>query len=160
MKTKTTDSDSGFSLIEVMVALVVLLIGMLGVMGMQYYSVSGNAASRELRIATNLTQQLVEQMKSTPYTGLGSNTDVPALNVAMSGGVNFSRAWWVVPDCVGLAAGGNLCAGGAPACTTDPDGAVAVQISAIRTRSCWTDRRGVAHAVTLDTLRWNENAVP
>lgn len=160
MKTKTTDSDNGFSLIEVMVAMVVLLIGMLGVMGMQYYSVSGNAASRELRIATNLTQQLVEQMKSTPYIGLVSNTDVPVMHAAMSGGVNFSRAWWVVPDCVGLAAGGNLCAGGAPACTTDPDGAVAVQVSAIRTRSCWTDRRGVIHAVTLDTIRWNENAVP
>ncbi len=160
MKIKINNTDSGFSLIEVMIAFVVLLIGMLGVMGMQYYSVSGNAASREIRIATNLSQQLVEQMKSTPYVNLASNTDVPVLNAAMSAGVNFSRAWWVVPDCVGLAAGGNLCAGAAPACTTDPDGAVAVQASAIRTRTCWTDRRGVAHSVTLDSMRWNENAVP
>jgi len=154
------NSDSGFSLIEVMIAFVVLLIGMLGVMGMQYYAVSGNASSRDLRVATSLSQQLVEQMKSTPYTNLASNADAPALNAAMSGGVNYTRAWWVVPDCVGLAAGGNLCAGGAPACTTDPDGAVAVQASAIRTRTCWTDRQGVAHSVTLDTMRWNENAVP
>jgi prepilin-type N-terminal cleavage/methylation domain-containing protein len=160
MKTNATDFNNGFSLVEVMIALVVLLIGMLGVMGMQYYSVSGNAASREIRVATNLSQQLVEQMKSTPYINLASNTDVPALNAAMSGGINFTRAWWVVPDCVGLAAGGNLCAGAAPACTTDPDGAVAVQASAIRTRTCWTDRQGVAHSVTLDSMRWNENAVP
>jgi prepilin-type N-terminal cleavage/methylation domain-containing protein len=35
-------NDHGFSLIEAMVALTVMLVGMLGVMGMQYYSITGN----------------------------------------------------------------------------------------------------------------------
>lgn len=152
--------NKGFTLIEVMVALVVLLIGMLGVMGMQYYAVTGNAASREMRIATNLAQQIVEQVKSTPYANLASNGDAPILGQAMSGGVNYTRSWWVVPDCVGLAAGGNVCGGAAPACSSDPDGGMAVQVSAVRARTCWTDKNGVNHSVTLDSLRWNENVIP
>ena len=54
------NSEKGFSLVEVMIALVILLVGMLGIMGMQYYAVSGNATSRELRQATNLGQDMIE----------------------------------------------------------------------------------------------------
>ncbi|MBI5739673.1 MAG: prepilin-type N-terminal cleavage/methylation domain-containing protein [Nitrospirae bacterium] len=163
-----SDSSFGFTLIEVMIALVVLLIGMLGVIGMQYYSVTGNAASRELKIATNLGQELVERIKSTPYTNLvsGADPDNPATGPEISGGVTFTRALWVVPDCVSLtlpgddnSCGANLAAGCAPA--GDPDGASVVPVSAVRVRACWNDlKTGAPHSVTLDTVRWNENVIP
>ncbi len=128
---------------------------------MQYFSVRGNAASRELRIGTNLGQEVLEDMKSTPYANLADNTDAPGPGVAISGNVAFTRAWWVVPDCVGLAANGDTCIGAAaPACNNDPDATMNVPVSIIRTRTCWTDRNGVSHSVTLDTLRWNENVTP
>lgn len=155
--------EDGFTLIEAMIALVVLLVGMLGVIGMQYYAVTGNSASRELRIATNLGEELIEQMKSTPYANLVSGTDNPAVNTTLSGGVAYTRAWWVLADCVSFALAGddNTCnANLAPNCTRDPDGGSAVAVSSIRSRACWTDKNGTTHSVTLDTLRWNENVLP
>ncbi len=154
------NTGNGFTLVEVMIAMVVLLVGMIGVMSMQYFSVRGNAASRELRIATNMGQEALEYMKSTPYTNLVNNTDAPVTGVSISGNVAFTRAWWVVTDCVGLAANGNTCVAVAPACASDPDTTMIVPVSAIRARTCWTDRNGVNHSVTLDTLRWDENVMP
>jgi type IV pilus modification protein PilV len=156
-------SNKGFTLIEVMVALVIMLIGMLGVIGMQYYAVTGNTASREMRVATNLTQQIIEQIRSTPYQSLAAGTDAPAGDPTMTGGVNYTRTWWVVADCVALTLAGddNTCNPAlAAVCASDPDGAVVVQSSAIRARTCWSDKNGANHSVTLDTVRWNENATP
>jgi prepilin-type N-terminal cleavage/methylation domain-containing protein len=161
--------EKGFTLIEVLVAMVLLLIGMLGVIGMQYYAISGNSASREIKVAVNLAHQLTEQMKATPYASLASSTDAPALDPSMRGSMgNLTRRWWVQPDCFALTLddGGNgdngscsvnliaNCPGG------DPDTAVAVAASAVRIRTCWQDRDGLNRSVTLDTVRWNENVVP
>ncbi len=152
------NAGRGFTLVEVMIAMVVLLVGMIGVMSMQYFSVRGNAASRELRIATNLSQQALENLKLTPYASLQSMTNQPApAGVAITGNVQFSSSWWVVPDCVGLADNGDTCTANAPACASDPDNALTVPVSAIRARTCWTDSNGVNHSVTLDTIRWDEN---
>lgn len=153
------NSEKGFSLVEVMIALVILLVGMLGIMGMQYYAVSGNATSRELRLATNLGQDIIESLKSTPYGNLSSNSDTPASGVAITGGVNFTRRWWVFPNCLALALTNddNSCTARAATCTSAPGGLVA-PVSAIKARSCWTDKSAVVHSVTIDSLRWNENA--
>ncbi len=157
---RVKNPGSGFTLVEVMIAMVVLLVGMIGVMSMQYFSVRGNAASREMRIATNLSQQALENLKLIPYADLADGADAPASGVAITGNVQFTRAWWVVPDCVGLADNGDTCVADAPACATDPDATMAVPVSAIRARTCWTDRNGVNHSVTLDTIRWDENVTP
>ena len=103
----TRGSEQGFSLIEVMIAMVVLLMGMLGVMSMQYYAVGGNSSSRELRIATNMSGDLLEVMKSTDYANIAANTDAPLAvgEASLSGGVNFTRRWWVIANCAALPAG-------------------------------------------------------
>jgi type IV pilus assembly protein PilV len=152
-------TDNGFTLVEVMIAMVVLLVGMLGVMGMQYYAISGNTSSRELRMATNLSVEMIEQLKSTPYASLASSSDAPPVGTSISGGVAFTRAWWAVPDCVAINFPGDdsTCAGLATACTSDPDATMAVPVSAIRVRTCWTDKDGLPHSVTLDSIRWDEN---
>lgn len=155
---KRDNSAKGFSLVEVMVALVILLIGMLGIMGMQYYAVSGNANSRELRMATNLGQDMIETLKSTAYDNLATNADIPTSNVWISGGLNFNRSWWVVPNCIALTVAGanNLCPNVPAICTVA--GVLTAPVSAVRARVCWTDKAGGNHAVTLDSVRWNENA--
>lgn len=159
------NSTEGFSLVEVMIALVVLLIGMLGIMGMQYYAVSGNATSRELRMATNLGQDMIESLKSTPYGNLSSSFDTPAQiaarsGVEISGGINFDRRWWVFPNCIALTltSDDNSCTALTATCSSIPDGSVTVPVSAVRARACWTDKSGGAHSVTMDSLRWDENA--
>jgi prepilin-type N-terminal cleavage/methylation domain-containing protein len=157
-------SINGFSLVEVMIALVVLLLGMLGVMGMQYYAVTGNTQSRELRTATNLSHELIEQLKSTTYTSLvsGSDAPLPTAETTISGGVTYARRWWIVPNCIALNLTGdnNSCAALASTCATNPDPAVIVAVSAIRSRTCWNDKNGNIHSATLDSVRWNENVVP
>ena len=166
--------ENGFTLIEVMISMVVLLIGMLGVMAMQYYAVSGNATAREIRTATGLAQEAIEQLKGTPYQFVLSGSDFPFVNLnpgdaatdsTTTGGIAYARTWWVVPDCMTLAAnpgaaGAECNPGNVPACAADPDAALVAPISAIRARTCWTDSDGATHFVTIDTKRWNENAVP
>ncbi len=149
---------NGFTLIEVMIALVVLLFGTLGVMAMQYMAVSGNAASRELRVATTLSQTKIEDIKATPYTSITSGTDTPQTASTLTGGITFTRRWWVVANCVDLSLSGDdgTCSGSITAsCSTTLNNA-----SAIRVRTCWTDSGGNNHSVTLDTVRWNESATP
>jgi type IV pilus assembly protein PilV len=153
-------SGSGFSLVEVMIALVVLLVGMLGVMSMQYYAVGGNQSSRELRTATNMSGDLIEVMKATSYTNIAANTDSPlsASETTLTGGVTYTRRWWVVANCASLNANGNTCANAVnPTCATVPDVAFPVNASAIRARTCWVDKEGVNHSVTFDTVRVLEN---
>jgi type IV pilus modification protein PilV len=156
--------QKGFTLIEVMIAMVVLLTGILGVMSMQYYAVSGNASSRDMRIATSLSQQLIEQLKATPYGDLASNSNsdpVPVTETTISGGIDYTMRWWVLGDCVALSltADDDTCdAGLAAVCSVDPDTTRIVQSSAIRVRTCWTNKNGSNRSVTMDSLRWNENA--
>jgi type IV pilus modification protein PilV len=151
--------EKGFTLIEVMIALVILLVGMLGVMGMQYYAITGNTSSRELRIATSLSQDLIEQLRTTPYSIMNSSADMPQSGITISGNVQFQRGWAVVPNCIELAADADTCPPAA-VCVSVPDGATPTAVSAVRARTCWNDKNGNNHSVTLDTLRWDENAVP
>jgi prepilin-type N-terminal cleavage/methylation domain-containing protein len=57
-------SSQGFSLAEVLVALSVLSIGLIGVAGMQIMSVSGNSFGREMQMAILAGQDLVESIQS------------------------------------------------------------------------------------------------
>ena len=162
------DHDHGFTLVEVMIAMVVLLIGILGVLGMQYFSIAGNATSREIRLATHLSQEMIEQLKGTPYPNLtlvSPGTDIPINNAnpdpftvaATSGSVNYTRAWWAVTNCTELGASPPTCVvANVPACATVPDAATAAPIIAIRARTCWLDVNNVPHAVTIDSTRWDE----
>jgi prepilin-type N-terminal cleavage/methylation domain-containing protein len=160
-------NNNGFTLIETMVAMTVLLIGILGVMGMQYYAITGNASSRELRVATTLTSELLVQLIGTPYTNMvamgdGTEPSVTAADyggndfsfTAATGGMVFTRSWWIEGGCSAMSAvvddqcGAN---GNNPTCaavTTAP-------ISMIRARTCWTDKNGTDHSVTMTRKRTN-----
>ena len=151
---------NGFTLIEVMIAMTVLLIGILGTMSMQYYAISGNSSSRELRIATTLNTEYLAQIMGTPYDQmiiLGGVTDSPFDDIAgekfsfsaVSGGVAFTRSWWVRSSCRELKVPENSFCGAAgtmPACnitTASPS------FSMLMVRTCWADRNGINHSVDL-----------
>jgi type IV pilus assembly protein PilV len=77
----TIRRQQGFTLIEVMIALVILATGLLALMTMQIVSIRANAFSSEMTYASMLAQTRLERIRNTPYANVnpGTVTDtVPA----------------------------------------------------------------------------------
>jgi type IV pilus assembly protein PilV len=75
--------QQGFTLIEVMIALVILAAGLLALMTMQIVSIKSNAFSSEMTYASMLAQSRLEQIRNIQYASVnpGIVTDtVPASN--------------------------------------------------------------------------------
>ena len=67
----------GFTLIETMIALMVLTIGILAMMTMQTSAITGNYKASTMTIASSIASNQIEQLRSLPFTSLtaGTNTD-------------------------------------------------------------------------------------
>ncbi|MEW6213995.1 MAG: prepilin-type N-terminal cleavage/methylation domain-containing protein, partial [Nitrospirota bacterium] len=153
--------EAGLTLIEVLVAIVILTIGILGVAMMQYMAVAGNAFGREMQIATELGQERLEIIKSTPYASVlaGYNSEgIPEPDLSRFGGIAFTRAWWVADNCRNINVNldpNNPCNNTGSNCTD-----VISNFRAIAVRVCWIDKNGGNHSVTLNGVKWNETATP
>ncbi|NOY38703.1 MAG: hypothetical protein GXO95_00225 [Nitrospirae bacterium] len=66
--------ELGFTLVEVLVALTILIIGLLGVAMLQVVSIQGNTFSREMAVATELGQDMLEKLKTLQWTELNIDT--------------------------------------------------------------------------------------
>jgi len=74
MKTYRTNNNEGFTLIEVMIALVVLAFGILAVVGLFSNSIKGNAMGRRVTEATSLAQNRVDELMTVAvFTNLSTN---------------------------------------------------------------------------------------
>lgn len=162
--TSIIKNNKGLTLVEVLVAIVILAIGLLGVAMMQYMSVAGNAFGREMQIATELGQERLEIVKSMRYAdvvtiGNGYESLSDSANLSRFGGNTFTRRWWIQTNCSDINVSpnpNNPCAPATTAsCTTALNNALA-----IATRVCWVDKNGGNHSVTLTGVKWNETAAP
>jgi type IV pilus assembly protein PilV len=61
--------EQGFTVLEVLIALVVLAIGMLGIMALQGTAVKANRISRQLEQARVATSQMMEDLRGRPVIG-------------------------------------------------------------------------------------------
>lgn len=84
---------AGFTLVEVMVALVVFLIGVLGVGGLLVTTIQANRGATNRTRADELLYQKVEEFQSMPYWALGSGSDAVTVE-----GVSFTRDWTADPN--------------------------------------------------------------
>lgn len=66
----------GFTLIEVMIAMFLLLIGMLSYAQLQLTAIKVNAASKQMMMAQEVVSQELEKIKTVGYTGIKDNTVV------------------------------------------------------------------------------------
>ena len=157
-------SQAGVSLVEVLVAVVVLSIGLLGVAMMQYMAIGGNAFGREMQVATELGQELLEQTKSTIYTDASltegfHSESLTSSDTSRFGGLTFNRVWWVQDNCrnhdVALNST-NPCNSGSTSTCADSQS----NMKAIVVRVCWVDKNGGNHSATLNGIKWNEEATP
>jgi prepilin-type N-terminal cleavage/methylation domain-containing protein len=60
-------TQKGFTLIEALVAMVVLTIGILSLYTMQVSSINGNATANHLTVATTVANNCYERLWNTPY---------------------------------------------------------------------------------------------
>lgn len=64
------DGQSGFSLVELMIAICILSIGVLAVCSMQVSGLNGNAAARQYTDYATLAMEQMETMMAMPYSSL------------------------------------------------------------------------------------------
>lgn len=85
--------NAGFTLMEVMVALVVLLFGVITMASLSAVVVQSNRGSTNRTRADEALYQKVEQFQSMPYQAVASGSDAVTV-----GNVRFNRSWVVEPN--------------------------------------------------------------
>ena len=73
---RANPKEAGFTLIEVMFAVVFLSIGLLGIAAMQDIAISRNVDGRRLTVATNLAAEMLERVR---YNAAGSSWRIGGL---------------------------------------------------------------------------------
>lgn len=86
-KARLLKQQTGFTLIEVMVALAILAIGIMSVVGIQYHIVNGNTNANVVTQEMHLAQRLLERFKNVADPTTLSNMNLANVNeTGQSGG--------------------------------------------------------------------------
>ncbi len=100
-----SSSQKGFSLIELMLASLILMTGVLAVAGAMSTSIIGTKNSQDISKMTSALRQKMEELKATSYDSLqGGNDwlDADGIPQASQTGAAFTRSWVVNPDTPGV----------------------------------------------------------
>jgi len=88
---KYIQKQSGLSLLEVLIGMIVLAMGLLGLAPMLVMSIEGNVMSRDNTVAANLAKQQVEQ-----YEGMNSLPAIPfTLQETGLAGGRYTRSTYI-----------------------------------------------------------------
>jgi prepilin-type N-terminal cleavage/methylation domain-containing protein len=134
----------GFTLVELLVAMALTTVGLLGLLALQGIAIRGNMMSRNFGEAIGIAQQQLELAERTPYASLPSFTTDPACSTASpcsagTSGVNPN------PD------SSNTIEAIYTRCTTVTDNGDTT--TTVLTRVCWQDTALGWHHVDLQTRR-------
>lgn len=130
--------QSGVSLLEVLIAVVVLSFGLLGLAGLQLTSLRNNQSALERSNAVMLTYTIVEAMHADRAATRNNDFNI-AMGAAAPGGGTFasqSLATWLVElqNALGPAASGSVACAAVAAATDSTNCTITVQ---------WDDSRGL-----------------
>lgn len=85
------NQESGFTLLEVLIAMVVLTIGLLGLTGLTIGVMRGSSFSQNVSTATVIAKQRLEDIQRVGYTSTNTTTFPSASENVTMGGVTFAR---------------------------------------------------------------------
>jgi type IV pilus assembly protein PilV len=91
----------GFTLLEVMIALVILSVGLLGLAALQLVAIRGNSFSSEMTYATMLAQQHAEILKGLPFNDANlapADEQNPHTAIGSSKGVQYAVRWTIADN--------------------------------------------------------------
>jgi prepilin-type N-terminal cleavage/methylation domain-containing protein len=138
------DGEAGFSLIEVLAAMTILAVGLLGLALLQTTAIKGNAIASKASIATQIAQDKLEWFRKQPWAGVTSsnggtisdNATAAAVYATLPGnpggdnvlvaGTRYYRAWAVTPN-------------------------AANTLRTVTVWACWMDDRSAWHNAMLST---------
>ncbi len=83
----------GFTLLEVMIAMVILAIGLLGLASLQIMAIKGNSFGQQMTVASTIAQNQLEQLRRTPAALANGNNTFTDQN-----GVTYTRSWIVAAN--------------------------------------------------------------
>lgn len=98
------NKTGGFTLLEVMIALVILSVGLLGLAALQLVAIKGNSFSSEMTYATMLAQQHAEILKNLPFTDANlaaAGEGNPHTAIGSSKGIQYAVRWTVADNTPG-----------------------------------------------------------
>jgi type IV pilus assembly protein PilV len=91
-------NKQGFTLVEFLIATVILSVGLLALINLQWTAIRGNSDSKEMTRAIFLTEKKMEELKNAPYgalvIGTTQDNNNPMNGLGQSGGI-FSRSWTI-----------------------------------------------------------------
>ena len=122
----TRAPQQGFTLIEVLVAVFILTIGLLGTAGLTTGIIRGNHYSKNITSATAAAQSQLESVKSSGYANAVA-ANFPTDTVSM-GGMTFNRATTITSD------------------------SPAANMKTIAVVVTWTESNNTTRSVTLQTI--------
>jgi type IV pilus assembly protein PilV len=99
---KALKDNRGFTLIEVMIAIFILVITMLGVISVTCTVIRGNSFSKTMTTAITLAGDKIEGLKNTPYSSIAGGTDYAksdsTIQSAQTSESIYTRNWVVNID--------------------------------------------------------------
>lgn len=94
MKRVLTKGTNGFTLLEVMIAMVILAFALLGLAGLQVVSVQGTSRASHITEATTLAQDQLEQLITMSFGSLADGQS----NLTGATGVAYDVQWDIEPN--------------------------------------------------------------
>jgi type IV pilus modification protein PilV len=89
--------SKGFSLIEVLIALIILSVSLLALASLMLQTTNNNSFGSHMTEAATFGQDKLEELRATPWTNLISGTDVKP----GSTGSNYTRTWNIATNGAG-----------------------------------------------------------